>query len=63
MAVADLFGRSAGAIVKRVWKADGSKTGWERCIVWPLVAVEMDEMAEEVDVRVKACVISCLSLV
>lgn len=69
IAVADLFGRSAGDIVNSVWKDVVDRTGafwwwwWWRSDDEFALEVDglIDEMARELAVSVSACVITCLS--
>ena len=57
MAAADLLGRTAGETVKRLSKDDAGST-W----LWEVGSeVRMEVMAWDVDVRERACVISCFS--
>jgi hypothetical protein len=71
IAAADLFGRSAGDKENNVLKEDGKSTGGFWGTWWCIVAVDDDNclgadgeielMACDVDVRVRAWVINCFS--
>ena len=56
MAAADLLGSTAGEMVNSVSNEDA-----ERWLVVGLLEVLMDVMAWELDVKERACVMSCLS--
>lgn len=68
IAAAERLGRSAGDTVNSVWNESGVRTGGLLGGWWYPRAVaddeegEIEEIAEEEHVNVRACVISCFSL-